>query len=225
MTDTPATPATPAPAESGNTFLFAIPGTDKQMQIDRTAIPADVRLALLDKSIESYVRNSVNVANVRWNKDNEAWTAYNEAQKADPLQTAVARPEGDEPTEEARVAHLIQVASDARTRMYENKMQRRDGTGGGRKTVDPLVKLVSDAVVRELHEKEPKGGRTYLQINAEVSKAGGGIAYLEARIAEKVAAGGDEKELRKYLDSRYITPAKLMLGQSTNKATSGEGLL
>lgn len=235
VTETPAAATAPAPAaatapapaatENSNTFLFAIPNTDKQMQIDRTAIPAELRLELLDKAIEGYVRNSVNVANVRYNKDNEAWAAYNAATAADPLQTAVAKPEGDAPTEEGRVALLIQTAADARTRLYENKVVRRDGSGGGSKTkVDPLTKLVTDAVVRELYEKEPKGGRTFVQINAEVSKVGG-VAYLEARIAEKVAAGADEKELRKYLDSRYITPAKLMLGQSTTKATSGEGLL
>jgi len=229
MTDTATAPETPAPAaaeQPSNTFLFAIPNTDKQMQIDRTAIPAELRLELLDKAIEAYVRNSVNVANVRANKEAEPWTAYNEAQKADSLQTAVPRPEGEEPTEEARVTMLIETATAARERLYKNEVQRRDGSGKSKAPkVDPLTKLVTDAVVREVFDKAREADKSYKWPTAVKAVGGDGIKYLEAKIAERVAAGASEADLRKFMDSRYIAPAKLMLGQTDTKATKGESLL
>lgn len=232
MTDQTNAPATngeqaPAPTEQSNTFLFAIPNTDKQMQIDRTSIPAELRLELLDKAIEGYVRNSVNVANVRFNKDMEPWTAYEAAQAADPMQTAVAKPEGDKPTEEARTELLIKTASDARERLYKNEVQRRDGTGTKTKAqkVDPLTKLVTEAVVREVFNKEHEADKSYKWPTAVKAVGGDGIKYLEAKIAERVAAGANEADLRKFMDSRYISPAKLMLGQRDTAGTKGESLL
>jgi len=210
---------TPAPT-SENTFSFRIPNTETDIGIDIAAIPADVRMDFLKKGLRDYITNAVNQANVRTGKANAAFDAYDEAAKADPLQTAVAKPEGERAT-----ADLIGTAAAARKRLYDGEVRKQgEGTGAKRETVDPLVKLVTEAVVRELHQKDKDAGgkRKYTEFTAEVAKAGGGVKYLEAKIAEKVAAGTDEAVLRKFMDERYIRPAQMMLGTKTNKATAAE---
>lgn len=210
------TPA-PAPADNPNNFTFRIPNTETDIGIDIAAIPAEVRMDFLKKGLRDYITNAVNQANVRTNKANAPFDAYDEAVKADALQTAVPKPEGERAT-----ADLIGTAAAARERLYKGEV-RKQGEGEGRKreTVDPLAKLVTEAVVRELHAKgkDAGGKRKYTEFTAEVAKAGGGIKYLEAKIAEKVAGGTDEAVLRKFMDERYIKPAQMMLGSRTTKAT------
>lgn len=217
-TDAPA----PAPAaDNANVFSFRIPNTETDIGVDISAIPPEVRMDFLKKGLRDYITNAVNQHNVRTNKANAAFDAYDEAMKADALQTAVAKPAG-----ERAVADLLKTAADARERLYKGEV-RKQGEGGEtkrRETVDPLTKLVTEAVVRELHakDKEAGGKRKYTEIVAEVAKAGGGVKYLEAKIAEKVASGTDEGVLRKFMDERYIKPAQMMLGTKTNKATATE---
>lgn len=214
------TPA-PAPAADGNAFTFRIPNTETDIGIDIAQIPADVRMDFLKKGLRDYITNAVNQENVRKNKANAPFDAYDEAVKADALQTAVAKPDG-----ERAKPDLIGTAAAARERLYKGEVRKQGEGGEGRKreTVDPLTKLVTEAVVRELHQKDKDAGgkRKYTEFTAEVAKAGGGVKYLEAKIAEKVAAGTDEALLRKFMDERYIKPAQMMLGTKTNKATAAE---
>lgn len=214
-TPTP-TPA-PAPTDNPNVFQFRIPNTETDIGVDIAQIPADLRLDFLKKGLRDYITNAVNQTNMRAKKANEPFDAYDEAVKADPLQTAVKKPDG-----ERAVPDLIKAASEARQRLYSNEVRKQgEGTGERRQPVDPLTKLVTEAVVRELHEKDKAAGgkRKYTEFTAEVAKAGGGIKYLEAKIAEKVAGGADEAVLRKFMDERYMKPAQMMLGQKANKAT------
>lgn len=217
MNDTTTTEA-PAAAENENIMVFDIPNTDKQMQIDITQVPAELRMEFLQKGLQNYVRNSVNQANVRHNKALEPWNAYEKACAADPAQTAVPKPEGEKPT-----VDLIQTATDARKRLYENEV-RKQGTGTSKKKTDPLTKMVTDAVVREIFEKKKDTVSGYKWTDAVKEVGGNGIEYLDKLIAEKVAAGADEAELNKYKESRYIQPAKLMLGQRDTATTKGTDL-
>lgn len=220
---TPAPAPAPAPvADNPNVFTFRIPNTETDIGIDIAAIPAETRMDFLKKGLRDYITNAVNQANVRANKANAPFDAYDEAVKADPLQTAVAKPDG-----ERAVPELIETAAAARKRLYDGEV-RKQGEGDGRKreTVDPLTKLVTEAVVRELFAKRKLTDNKvkYTDITSEISKAGGGVKFLETMVAEKVAAGGDEKELRKFMDARYINPAKMMLGQNDTKATKDQSL-
>jgi hypothetical protein len=209
-------PAAAAPADA-NTFQFVIPNTETQIGIDIAQVPADVRMDFLRKGLRDYITNAVNQANIRANKANAPFDAHDEATKADPLQTAVPKPAGERVKPD-----LIATAAAARKRLYDGEIRKQgEGNGTPRATVDPLTKLVTEAVVRELHGKDKAAGgkRKYTEFTAEVAKAGGGIKYLEAKIAEKVASGTDEAVLRKFMDERYIKPAQMMLGDRTNKAT------
>ncbi len=215
--DTPA----PAPATDPNSFVFRIPNTETDMQINIGSIPPAIRMDFLKKGLRDYINNAVNQAAVRTNKANAPFDAYDEAVKADALQTAVAKPAG-----ERAIANLLDTATAARKRLYDGDVRKNgEGTGEKRQPVDPLTKLVTEAVVRELHEKDKAAGgkRKYTEFTAEVAKAGGGVKYLEAKIVEKSAGNADtEATLRKFMDERYIKPAQMMLGTKTNKATAPE---
>ena len=208
---------TPAPAANSNVFTFRIPNTETDIGVDISAIPPEVRMDFLQKGLRDYITNATNQANIRAKKANEPFDAYDEAVKADPLQTAVKKPDGERVQPD-----LIGTAAAARERLYKGEIRKQgEGTGTRREPVDPLTKLVTEAVVRELHQKDKDAGgkRKYTEFTAEVAAAGGGIKYLEAKIAEKVASGADEAVLRKFMDERYMKPAQMMLGQKTNKAT------
>lgn len=212
--------STEAPATNPNLYTFQIPNTETQIGIDLSTIPAETRMQLLQSATRAYVVNSVNQAHMRANKANAAFDAYDEAMKADPLQTAVAKPEGERTT-----ADLLSVASAARQRLYDGDVRKQgDGSAKPKATKDPLVKLVTDAVLREVFEKN-KATSGYKWTDAVKTVGGDGIAYLNSQIDTLVAGGRDRAELEKFRDARYITPAKLMLGQSSSKATSGEGIL
>jgi hypothetical protein len=53
-----------------------------------------------------------------------------------------------------------------------------------------------------------------------------GLAYLRAKIDAKVAAGADKVALDKYLDTRYIKPARIQLGLDVPKSLADmDGIL
>lgn len=209
MTDATNT-ETPAATENTNVFLCPLPNSESSLSIDRTQIPAEVRLSLLDSAIKENVRNRVNAANVRFNKLNAPWVSYDNAIAADPAQTAVAKPEGERPT-----IDLVSIAQKARDDLYSGNIRATKEKGAGRKTVDPLVKTVTDVVVREVFAKEKANGMTFVQAKAKV---GDGVAYLKARIEELVASGADRGALEKMLEDRYMKPARIILGLADNKA-------
>lgn len=203
-----------------NVIIFDIPNTETKMQIDLAQIPAALRMELLQKQVEAYVRNSVNQANVRHNKAMEPWEAYEKAQAVDPMQTAVKKPEGEQPT-----VDLLQVATDARQRLYENEIRRQGKGGGTRKTKDPLTDLVTKAVIRELFDNKKEQDNKYKWTDAVKEVGGDGIKYLDTLIEEKVKAGADREALEKFKESRYIQPAKLMLGQRDTATTKDQSLI
>lgn len=207
-----------------NTLTFVIPNTETSIAVVLTDIPAEIRLDMLKKAVRDYITNSVNQANVRATKENADWDAYDAAFKADALQTAVAKP-----TEPRKVPDLIGTAASARERLYKGEVRKNgEGTGKSRETADPLTSMVTKAVVSELMQKTDAAGKKLYKMtdaNSEVSKAGGGIKYLEGRIAAMVAAGGDEVALRKFLDERYIKPAQMMIGLRDSKTTKDVSLL
>lgn len=214
------TEATEATTENSNLHTFEIPGTDNTaMQIDIAQIPAEVRMDLLVRGIEAYVRNPVNQATIRHKKLMEPWEAYSKACSVDPAQTAVPKPEGDMPT-----VDLIEVAKAARERLYAGTL-KKNGERKARVTTDPLTKLVTQAVVRELFDKKSKTEKGYKYTDAVKEVGADGIKYLHDLIASKVAAGANADELNKFMESRYIQPAKLMLGQRDTAGTKGTSLL
>lgn len=223
MSDANTQPAADAAAENSNLLIFDIAGTEPvtKIQIDLSAIPAETRLELLKQKVREYVSNSVNQANVRHKKALEPFAAYEAACASDPMQTAVAKPTGERP-----VADLTGTAAAARERLYKGELRKvGDGTGAKRQTRDPLTKLVTDAVVRELFDKKKAADASYKWTDAVTEVGGDGVKYLTAKIEERVAAGGDRAALEKFMDERYMKPAKLMLGQSDNKTTKDQSLL
>lgn len=218
---TPTPAPVPAP-DNPNTFQFRIPNTETDIAIDVSQVPPEVRMDMLKKALRDYINNAVNQANVRANKANAPFDAYDEAIKADPLQTAVPKPEG-----ERTVADLIGTAAAARERLYKGEVRKQGegGEGKGRQPKDPLIKLVTDAVVRELFEKNKETTKGYKYTDAVKEVGGDGMAYLNKLIEDKVAAGMDRATLEKFRDERYVKPAEMMLGRRDNKTTKETSLL
>ena len=109
----PAEGAAPAVADDPNILTFRIPNTETDIGVALQQVPPEVRLDFLKKGLKDYIVNSVNQANMRAKKENAPFDAYDEAVKADPLQTAVAKPTG-----ERKVPDLLGTAAAARDRLY-----------------------------------------------------------------------------------------------------------
>lgn len=203
-----------------NELTFRIPNTETDIGVNLASIPADVRMDLLKKGVRDYITNSVNQANVRHKKALEPFEAFEKASEVNPLQTAVPKPEGERPT-----VDLLKPAADARARLYSGEMRKQGEPGKPRETRDPLVKIVTDAVVRELFEKTKANDSKYKWTDAVKAVGGDGVAYLDAAIATKVAAGADAEVLGKFKEERYMKPARMILGQTDNKATKDNSIL
>jgi hypothetical protein len=216
-------------------------GDNQTVTIDLAAIPQDARLELLKSAVRTAVTNRVNVAMVR-NRAARApfvnWAAYEAAMAADPLQTAIAKPEGDKPTGEAPAAlDPIAKANEAIADLLKGELRSaaKKGEGRSRAPKDPLVQAVTNVVTRAVFEAnkaagvkvkvEGKPDRAYSFPDATKEVGGDGIAYLNAQIAAKVAAApeGEQAALRtaleKQRDTRYIEPAQVMLGIKQSKAS------
>lgn len=222
MTDT-ATLEAPAAAaaapEAPSTIVEAeYPGFDGKVSFDCSTIATSARLDLLKDATARYIRNRLNQVQVRYNKDDKviAWANFDKACEVDPLQSAVPKPDFERPA-----APDYQAAFEAAaTALREGKI-RKQGTGERkeRQRVDPLVKLVTDTVVREWYETRRTTDPKYTYPAAKKEVGSDGIAFLNARIEAMVAAGGNRADLEKMRDTKYVNPAKLMLGQTETKAT------
>lgn len=204
---------------------------DRSITLDAAGIPAEARLALLKSQISTVVLNRVNVANVRRNKERApflAWAAYKAAVAADPMQTAVAKPEGDEPTGECPAPlDTYAKAEEAIADLLKGELRTAKPKGEGRKreAKDPLIVAITGVVVRALYDakkdtkiSDGKGGeRKYSYPDATKEVGGDGLAYINTQIDAKVAAGADRTQLEKARDERYVNPAKIMLGQGLSK--------
>lgn len=239
MNDQNQAPAGDAPAIDYNlsiTVPHSAPAgdgaVDREATIDLAAIPADARMELLRSAARGFVLNRVNVANVRRNKDIAPWVEYEKAIAADPLQTAVAKPTGERPVP----LDTFAKASEAIAALLKGEVGTRakNGEGTSRAPKDPLVAAVSPIVVRAVFDARKgtqiagKDGamRNYTYPDAVKEVGGDGVAYLNAQIAAKVAAvpEGEQAALRtaleKQRDTRYINPARVMIGQTTTKASA-----
>jgi hypothetical protein len=217
-------------------------GSNRDVAIDLAQIPQEARLELLKSAVKTTVNNRVNVAMVRNRAARApfvAWAAYEAAIAADPLQTAVAKPEGDKPTGEAPAAlDPIAKASEAIADLLKGEIraQAAKGKGRTRKTADPLTTAITGVVVRAVFEANKAAGRTvdngkggtrpYGFPDATKEVGGDGLAYLNKQIDAKVSAApeAEQAELRKQLekqrDTRYVEPAQVMLGLKTSKASA-----
>lgn len=217
MTDT-AAPA-PAPAVAADPILkFSIPNIEGEHSFDVTTVPGDARLQLLKGAIRDYIRNRVNSTFQRHAKDEKvvAWSAYDEAVKADPLQSAVAKPEGDRPAA-ADLAGSMAAAIEALTK---GDIGRRSGEGTPRERKDPLTVAVTKAVVRDLFDATKLQNPKYTYLQAQKDVGTDGVAYLNARIDTMVEAGADRAPLEKMRDEKYVKPMRIMLGLDVNKTLS-----
>jgi len=224
MTDTPEAVAAPV---ADTVLVTEFPNLPGARSIDCAAIPANVRLDFLKNAVRGYAANRLNSATQRYAKDETvlAWDAYNKATAADPLQSVVAKPEKPLPA----APDLEDVLSRAIADLTSGNVRKQGDGTKARVTVDPLTKLVTDTVVREVHKSKSATDPKYTFLKAKADVGADGIAYLNATIAAKVEAAeaavpGSGAELRtalgKMLETRYLAPAKQMLGISTTKAQS-----
>jgi hypothetical protein len=219
-------PTAEAPVAPDTNLAIEVPdsatvpgGDDRTVSINLADIPANARLELLKAQVREIVRNRVNVANVRRNKERApflAWAAYEAAQAADPMQTAVAKPDGEKPTGEAPASlDTMEKAGEAIADLLKGEIRsgRAKGEGKSRAPKDPLVAAVTPIVVKAVYDAnkgtkldDGKGGqRTYTYPDAVKAVGGDGVAYLNAQIDAKVATGADRAALEKALNARYLT--------------------
>lgn len=215
MTDPVAPPAAPL----STIAEFEFPNLAGKRSFDCTLVPAEVRLDFLKGALRSYIANRLNGVHTRHLKDEKvaAWNAYDEATKADALQTVVTKPEGDRPAEpdyEVAYARAIEDLTKGDV--------RRQGTGEpkARKTRDPLIGVVTDVVVREVFDSRRAADPKYTYLHAKKEVGPDGVAYLNALIDAKVEGGASRPDLEKMLATKYIGPAKAMLGITATKAVS-----
>jgi hypothetical protein len=220
----PATDTAPAPdaapATPNTVVEITVPhsgvdgGDDRKVLIDAATIPAEARFELLRSAVRGFVTNRVNVANVRRNKELAPWLAYEQAIAADPMQTAVAKPEGERP----QPLDTFAKAQEALAALAKGEIRTvTKGTGKSRTPKDPLVAAVTPIVVRAVFDANKARDPKYTYPLAVKEVGGDGIAYLNKQIDAKVAAGADRAALEKARDEKYLNPARIMIGQGGGK--------
>jgi len=220
MTDETATLAATATATpvAASVLVTEYPNMTGERSFDCATIPANVRLDFLKAHVRSYIANRLNSLTTRHQKDAAviAWNAYNEATKADPLQSLVPKPTVPLPA----MPDYDEAYGRAVADLVAGKVRQVSDEPKQRKTKDPLTAVVTDAVIREVYESRKAADPKYTFINARAEVGVDGIAYLNKLIDAKVAQGADRGELEKMRETRYVGPAKMMLGITTSKATA-----
>lgn len=212
----------PAPVDDPNVFTFELEGFVPSVSLNLASIPQEIRMHLLKSAVRAYVANRVSTAAAKVKKENEPWDRYDAAVKNDPLQSIVPQP-----TTPRTTADYPAIAAGAVTALYEGNIGRRTPGGKAKELKDPLTTQVTKAVIAEVYEKGRASDPKYKYPTAMKEVGGDGIAYLKARIAEKVAAGADEAALLAFMEQRYLKPARIMLGIEglTGKMKDAEGIL
>lgn len=215
MADGTQTPAADTQAASVAEFEFPQFDEGSKFTFDCAEMPADVRLDFLKGAVRQYVANRLNSVQTRHNKDAAvmAWAAYDAATKADPLQTAVPKPEGDRPAAPNFREALDRAFDDLR----KGNVRKVGAEPKARQTRDPLVATVTEVVVREVFASRKAENAKYTFLEAKKEVGSDGVAYLNKLIEAKVAGGADRTALEKMRDEKYIKPARAMLGLDTNK--------
>lgn len=214
-----------APAVAAATVLsFTHPlfPADTSYSFDCAEIPAEQRLDFLKTKTREYVANRLNSLAQRHLKDEKvaAWTAYENAQLADPLQTAIAKPDFDKPEAPDYVEAMERAFKDLRD---GNTRKHGDGTKKVRERKDPLIKLVTESVLKDVYAKKNAVDPKFTYIMAKAEVGADGLAYLNTLIEAKVAAAPEadapalRAALEKMREEKYVKPAKLMLGITENK--------
>jgi hypothetical protein len=215
MTDT--APAAPA-AVSASVAEFEFPNLTGKRSFDCALVPTDVRLDFLKGAIRTYIANRLNGVHTRHLKDETvaAWNAYDEATKADALQTVVPKPDGERPAAPDYEDAYTRAIAD----LTAGSVRRQSAEPKPRKTKDPLISVVTEVVAREVFESRRAADPKYSYLHAKKEVGVDGIVYLNALIDAKVAGGADRAALEKMRDTKYINPAKAMLGITTTKAVT-----
>jgi hypothetical protein len=220
--------AAPAPVRPETWLSFEIDDYDPAIELDMANIPQPVRMKLLRSATKSYIINRLSTAVAKAAKQNAPFNQYDAAMKNDPLQTLVAKPEGERAS--IPYAETIDGAIKA---LYSGELGRR-GSGEGTKKVlrDPLVTQITRSVVAEVYEKQRKLNPSYKYPTAQKEVGQDGLAYLREKIDAQVAAlpeadrAAKKAQLDKYLETRYVAPARIMLGMDTPKSLKdAEGIL
>lgn len=207
----------PAPVvENDYMLLIDEDGLTAPIQLDLSQVPTSVRLHLLKTAAKSYIHNRVTTAEAKTTKANAAFASYDAAVKNDPLQTVVAKPEG----EPATTDYDAVVGAAINALMTDTLGRRGTGTKKARVLRDPLITQITRAVVAKVF-KDNAGNPDYKYPHAQKEVGSDGLAYLENKLPEWLAAGGTEAEFRKTIETKYINPAKTMLGINVPKSISG----
>jgi hypothetical protein len=216
-----AAPVAPAPATDtpSTLYKFEIDDYDNEIAVELNNVPAPLRLRLLKTATRAYITNRISTAAAKTKKENAKFDQYDAAMKNDPLQTLVPKPEGDRAATD--YAGIVDGAIKA---LYSGEIGRR-GDGEGKKKVlrDPLITQITRAVVADVYEKGRAADLKYKYPTAQKEVGSDGLAYLKGKIAEKVAAGGDAAALNQYLETKYIKPARIMLGLDVPKSLKDAG--
>jgi hypothetical protein len=210
--------AAPAATPASPIAEFEFQNIDGKVSFDCATIPGETRLDFLKGAVRSYIANRLNGVHTRHEKDEKvvAWKAYDEASKADPLQSAVPKPEGDRPAAPDYKDALTRALDD----LTKGNVRKVGAEPKARKTKDPLVAVVTDAVVREVFASKKAANAKYTYLEAKKEVGADGVEYLNRMIEAKVAGGVDRALLTKMLDEKYIGPAKAMLGITSSKKVS-----
>lgn len=189
---------------------FEFPNLTGKRSVDCATIPGNVRMDFLHAGVRAYIQNRLNSLHTRHEKDPAviAWTAYDEATKADALQSAVPKPEGDRPAP----ADYEDAYNRAVADLVAGNVRKVGGEPKARKTKDPLIATVTDVVIREVFASRKAADPKYSFFDAKKEVGADGIVYLNALIDARVEAGAVRADLEKMRDTKYINPAKAMLG-------------
>lgn len=187
----------------------------KEASFDCATMPAETRLHFLKAGVRSYIANRLNQAVQRHSKlpAAAAWRAYEEATTADPLQSVVPKPTDPKPVLDLESAYAAAVAD-----LTAGKLRKHGDGPKPRPVKDPLIALVTQVVVSEVFARNRESNPKFSFLEAKKIVGVDGVAYLNNLIEAKVAAGADRAQLEKYRDTRYIQPAKLQLGITSNKS-------
>lgn len=205
-----------APTVAASVAEFEFPNLDGKHSVDMADLPPETRMDFLKGAVRSYIANRLNGVHTRHQKDEAvaAWNAYDEATKADALQSAVAKPEGERPAEPDYQEAYDRAIADLKA----GNVRKVGGEPKARAIKDPLVKIVTEVVAREVFDARRAADPKYTYLKAKAEVGADGIKYLNDLIDAKVEGGADRVALEKMRDQKYVNPAKAMLGISTSKA-------
>jgi hypothetical protein len=172
---------------------------------------------LLRTAAKNYVQNRVSTAASLAKKANQPFDAYDAAQKNDPFQTLLRKPEG--------ARHVVDyegIIDKAINALYTGEIGRRGrGEGTAKPAKDPYNEALLRALTTELFKARFEADPSYKYFSAKKEIGPDGTAYLEDMVARNVAAGMPEKDARAYIDENYVKPTRILVGLDKPAKTKG----